>query len=111
MFLHLLAHESGIWSHRYGLFIALLLLSAALLVNGWRRSEDLVFEGDNPSFGRRSTWAWPLRPSNILIVLGFGFYIYKALQGPGWDVGGNEEFISGLIVALACVVREWERGL
>jgi hypothetical protein len=77
---------------RYGLWIVLLFLCVALLVDGWRR---------------RANPTWMLNPSNILIMLGVGPYIYKGLHDPSWDLRYSAS-IGTMIIALAFVIRQWE---
>src|SRR3989442_14102444 len=107
MSLQLLASGSGFRNFPYALWIVLLSLCVAILVDEWGRWRNWAFK-DHRDSGRRRAPAWPLRPSNILILLGTGFYIYKGLYNPWWDDVRYEASIGAMIVALAFVIRKWE---
>jgi len=98
IFHQLFAGSSSFPKHSYGLWIVLLGLGIALFVDLRRRKVD-----------RR----WLLRPSNILILLGVSFFIYKGLHDPLWEGFYDEGSYSGsgigtIIITLAFVIRQWE---
>jgi hypothetical protein len=90
----------------YPLRIGALIFFLVLLVNPWRRWINLLIEGQ-PEPPKRPAVRWPLRPSNLLILLGVGFYTYWGVYEP--CPAPRFPFFCGVIVTvLAFVVRRWE---
>jgi len=91
--LHILAIDSDFLKPSYGSWLIFALLTSGLL---W----DLVKRGSNQG--------WLLRPSNILILLGVIFYLYRTLYDPQWDSRRSSASIGVTIIALAFAVRKWD---
>src|SRR2546425_6906977 len=106
MFLQLLGSGSGFRNPPYRLWIVFVFLAVALLVDGWRRWRNRAIKDDRDSGQRRA--AWPLRPSNILIVLAVGSYIYEGVYNLWWDDFLYPSSIAAIIIALAFAIRKWE---
>ena len=107
MSLQLLASGSGFRNFPYALRIVLLSLAVALLVDGRRRWRNRAIKDDRDS-GQRHAAAWPLRPSNILIILAVGSYIYEGVYDLWWDDFLYPASAGAMIIALAFVIRQWE---
>jgi hypothetical protein len=93
MLLHLIAAGSNFPKPSYGSWVIFALLTSGLI---W----DL--------FKRGSKQGWLLRPSNILILLGVIFYLYRTLYDPQWDSRRSSASIGVTIIALAFAVRKWD---
>lgn|SRR5260370_1015482 len=91
----------------YSFRVIYVLLFLALAVNAWRRWTDQVLKSNYESGPRRSTPKWPLRPSNLLMLLGAGSYMYWGLQEKS-AVSGYLFTLSWIIIGVAFVFRHWE---
>jgi hypothetical protein len=94
---------SGLCSLPHALRIALLLIFLFLLmvVNPWRGWSKRVFKA-HPAVSRDL-----LRPSNLLMLLGAGLYLFWGLHEP--CPGPRFSFFFGVsVIALGRVIRRWE---
>jgi hypothetical protein len=108
MFAQLFQSGSGFWKCASGLNIILMVSLLVLEVNAWRRWANQALESDDEPISKRSRPVWPLRPSNLLVLLGVGITFYSAVQHPPL---GDQPLIgiSAMLFCLAFVVRHWER--
>lgn len=85
----------------FGILIALLsFLSLLIYWRGWARQ---AFGDDKSETGSRPRW--PLRPSNLLILLAAGLYLYQVLQLHRYSI---RESWAPILVLLAVIIRYWE---
>ena len=81
----------GFWSNSLYTFIVLMLFSLRVLLNDCRR------------------WGWSLRPSNFLMLVGSGFFMYT-WPGHWLDLKWSDWFVavSAISFGLAYVMHRWE---
>src|SRR5579863_8286753 len=92
------------WNSHHRLYIAVILASLALLLYQWHLWAKVAFSSDSES-GNRRTPRWLLRPSNFLILLATGLYIYGSFNPYEYI---SKELICGLLIILAFIIRYWE---
>jgi len=107
MFLQLFQNFSEFWNSTGTLTIILSVLVSLLIVALCWRWAKLAFESDIEPARKQSTPRWPLRPSNLLFVLGFVISIYAVLQGPPSVFGllSVSTRVPFMIFCLAFVIR------
>jgi hypothetical protein len=82
MFLQLFQNASEFWNSMDPSTMILSVLASLLILALCWRWAKLAFESDMEPGRKRSKPRWPLRPSNLLFVLGFVISIYAVLHGP-----------------------------
>jgi hypothetical protein len=90
--------------------IVLLLVMVFGLLSGWRRFAKQTFGDDDPPLRvPTKRVAWPLRPSNLLIAMGVGLFLYDALS---YLTESSHSFGHGaeLLVLFGFVLRSWENS-
>jgi hypothetical protein len=107
MFLQLFQDASEFWNSMGPLTIILSVVASLLIVALCWRWAKLAFESDMEPGRKRSTPRWPLRPSNLLFVLGFVISIYAVLHGPPTIFGllSVSTRVPFMIFCLAFVIR------
>jgi hypothetical protein len=107
MFLQLFQNVSEFWNSTGALTMILSVFASLLIVALCWRWAKLAFESDIEPARKRSTPRWPLRPSNLLFVLGFVISIYAVLRGPPtvFSLLSVSTRVPFMIFCLAFVIR------
>jgi hypothetical protein len=107
---HLLQSGHWFWNPPYAVKIFLVFASLVVLANGCRRWVDRAFKSQYEST-TESAPRWSLRPSNLLIVLAAGFFIYR-WPGHRLDLKfislRSDLWVSAIVFCLAFLIRRWE---
>lgn len=106
MYLQLPTNDSGNWNPQNVFQVFFLVLSAGLIINECRRWVRATYDSNDDS-GGRSTQTWTLRPSNILILVGAAFYIFRGTQE--WLTEFRfTGIVAVLLIGFGFVLRKWE---
>jgi hypothetical protein len=92
----------------YSMRIPFVLFCLALMLNAWRRWMKYVVRNSSESAPRAATPKWPLRPSNLLMILGMGTYIYCGLTDDDTVARFLFFVFSWIMIGGAFVLRYWE---
>jgi hypothetical protein len=84
-----------------------LLFGFALMWNGWRRWTAKILKSDSESVAKTSMPKWPLRPSNLLMLLSAGSFVYWGMQGKA-AVSGYIVALSWISIGVAFIFRHME---
>ena len=87
--------------------ILLALFFVALIANWWRRWALRAFGNENLLARKPTRLRWLLRPSNMLLILGFVLPVYSAFQYPPFGARGVR-YLAAIIFCLAFVSRNSE---
>jgi hypothetical protein len=107
MFLQLFQDVSEFWNSMDPLTMMLSVFASLLILALCWRWAKLALESDMEPGRKRSKPRWPLRPSNLLFVLGFVISIYAVLHGPPTVFGllSVSTRVPFMIFCLAFVIR------
>jgi hypothetical protein len=107
MFLQLFQDVSEFWNSMGPLTMTVSVVASFLIFALCWRWAKLAFESDVEPGRKRSKPRWPLRPSNLLFVLGFVISIYAVLHGPPTVFGllTVSTRVPFMIFCLAFVIR------
>ena len=107
MFLQFFQDASEFWNSTGPLTMILSVFASLLVFTLCWRWARLALESDLEPGRKRSKPRWPLRPSNLLFVLGFVISIYAVLHGPPTVFGllSVSTRVPFMIFCLAFVIR------
>jgi hypothetical protein len=87
--------------------LILLLCFVTVVLNGWRNWTNQVLKSHDEQASSKRKPTRPLRPSNLLILLGAGGCIYWGLEFKS-PVSGYFFTLSWVIIGVAFWIRHWE---